>query len=199
MVTFDPILMAFLKRSGSCYDRDIQAVLAARRLYEHVYSRGRLSRLWRVITRRPRHLLNLAAIETTSHLQTHHYLGVQLVPIEQIWGSEGRWADFDALFYPRQQHTQERWLNVATARIMALALPPIELIQVGDGYFVRDGHHRISVARALGEHYIEAEVTVWQVSEPLAGKRPVLPISLQSPAISALIATGNLDQQSNGV
>jgi hypothetical protein len=46
-------------------------------------------------------------------------------------------------------------------------LPPVVLVQVGDVYFVRDGHHRISVARALGQLDIEAEVTVWQVSGPL--------------------------------
>ncbi len=43
-----------------------------------------------------------------------------------------------------------------------MALPPVDLIQLGDTYFVRDGHHRISVARALGYAYIDANVTVWQ-------------------------------------
>jgi hypothetical protein len=42
-------------------------------------------------------------------------------------------------------------------------LPPVALIQVGDVYFVRDGHHRISVARALGRNQIEAKVTAWQM------------------------------------
>jgi hypothetical protein len=42
-------------------------------------------------------------------------------------------------------------------------MPPVELIRVGDVYFVRDGHHRVSVARALGQAYIDAEVTVWEV------------------------------------
>ena len=41
--------------------------------------------------------------------------------------------------------------------------PPVELIQVGDLYFVRDGHHRISVARAMGQEAIEAKVTAWHV------------------------------------
>jgi hypothetical protein len=46
-------------------------------------------------------------------------------------------------------------------------LPPVELVQVGDVYFVRDEHHRISVARTLGQLDIEAEVTVWHLSGPL--------------------------------
>ncbi len=159
MVIFDPILES-IGPSRSCYERDIWAVQAARQLYEEAFSRGRLKRLWRLITRRSRYLLDLRTIEATCHIQTRHYLGVQIVSIEQICGSEGRTADFDDLFYPCQKHSQERWLSIATSRIMELALPPVELIQVGDGYFVRDGHHRISVARALGEQYIEAEVTL---------------------------------------
>jgi hypothetical protein len=117
-----------------------------------------------------------------------------MVPIQQIWGSEGRSADFDALFYPRQAHSQGRWVGIAAARMMGLVLPPVELIQVGDGYFVRDGHHRISVARALGEEYIEAEVTLWQVSRPLPGKQPVSPIVAQPSLISPPVTAKNLEQ-----
>jgi hypothetical protein len=199
MVTFDSILMKYLKESYGCYERDIRAVLAARQLYDHACSRGRLSRVWRWITRRPRHLLNLTDTEATAHLQTQHYQGRRTIPLKQIRGSEGRSADFDALFYPRQRHTQERWLSVAAARIMALPLPPVELVQVGDDYFVQDGHHRISVARALGEQYIEAEVTIRQVSYPLAWKWHGWPIAIPSPAFHILMKNGNLDQQSKGV
>jgi hypothetical protein len=60
-----------------------------------------------------------------------------------------------------------RWLRVAAARDQGKVLPPVVLVQVGDVYFVRDGHHRISVARALGQLDIEAEVTVWHLSGPL--------------------------------
>jgi hypothetical protein len=57
-------------------------------------------------------------------------------------------------------------------------MPPVELIQVRDVYFVQDGHHRISVARALGELDIEAKVTIWQVSGPLPWERAVSAHSL---------------------
>ena len=50
---------------------------------------------------------------------------------------------------------------------MSKALPPVSLAQVGDIYFVKDGHHRISVARALGQKAIEAKVVVWQVEGSL--------------------------------
>jgi hypothetical protein len=90
------------------------------------------------------------------------YAGLHLVPIAQIRGSEGRSADFDVDFYPLKSYEQERWTNVAVAHSLGKALPPVELVQVGENYFVRDGHHRISVAKMMGQREIEAEVTVWR-------------------------------------
>ncbi|NJN96473.1 MAG: hypothetical protein HC875_21390 [Anaerolineales bacterium] len=85
------------------------------------------------------------------------------MPLSQIRGSQGRCLDFDRHFYPRCDHLKSRWLAVATAQQMGAALPPVELIQVGEIYFVRDGHHRISVAKALGQLEINAQVRVWQI------------------------------------
>lgn len=48
-------------------------------------------------------------------------------------------------------------------RRCGVKLPPVALIQVGEVYFVEDGHHRISVAKLWGEHEIEAEVTIWEM------------------------------------
>jgi hypothetical protein len=112
--------------------------------------------------------MNLAEIETTYHIDNRYSSGVQTVPIEQIRGSHGRCHDFDSDFYPHQPHTKSRWLRVAQARQQGLSLPPVELTQVGEIYFVRDGHHRISVARALGQTDIEAQVRVWQVAGPVS-------------------------------
>jgi hypothetical protein len=174
--------MDFLYSSENEYECDIRAVQAARRLYERSWSQGRLNRFWRTMTRRSRHLLDLTTIARDNNIQTRHYLGTQTVSIKQIRGSEGRSGDFDALFYPRKRYSRERWLSIAAARLMHSALPPVELIQVGADYFVRDGHHRISVAQALDEQYIEADVTVWQVSKPLPQKQPLSP-ALPQPAV----------------
>jgi hypothetical protein len=84
--------------------------------------------------------------------------GLQAVSIAQIVGSEDRAGDFDATFTPTQEHSRARWLSVAAARRKGVALPPVQLVRADDGYYVRDGHHRISVARALGEEFIEAEI-----------------------------------------
>jgi hypothetical protein len=62
-----------------------------------------------------------------------------------------------------------RWLSVARALEKGVALPPVELIQLGDRYFVRDGHHRISVARAMRQDEIEATVTVLELGAASPG------------------------------
>jgi hypothetical protein len=97
---------------------------------------------------------------------------VQTVAIRQIRGSEGRNRDFDRHFNPLTSHSQERWMRVAEAQQRGVPLPPIQLIRVGEVYFVRDGHHRISVARALRQHEIEADVVTWAVDEPLPWAQP---------------------------
>jgi hypothetical protein len=116
------------------------------------------------LTQRSSDLINLTELETNSRVENRYSAGIQMVAIDQIQGSQGRCRDFDRAFYPRQDHSENRWLRVATARELGMALPPVELVQVGNIYFVRDGHHRISVARALGQTEIEAEVRVWQVA-----------------------------------
>ena len=89
------------------------------------------------------------------------------VPLNQIKGSENRSADFDARFYPLKSEDQERWVEIALLKLKNANFEAVNLIQIEDVYFVRDGHHRVSVARALGEQYIDAEVTVWQTNNRL--------------------------------
>jgi hypothetical protein len=117
-------------------------------------------------------LLHLGAVRASRPLHNSHYAGVRPVPIRQIRGSEGRRDDFDASFRPLNSHARDRWLSVATAWQKGVALPPVDLIQVGDLYFVRDGHHRISVARAWGAESIDAEVTVWELAGTANRERP---------------------------
>ena len=88
-----------------------------------------------------------------------HDAGPRSVPIAQILASEGRSDDFDTHFRPLQTHTWERWRSVALALCRGETLPPVELIAVGEHYAVRDGHHRISVAVALGQREVDAVVS----------------------------------------
>ena len=131
-------------------------------LYERALLRGFLRRLWAGLTHHPRSLQILS--DDKRPLQGGHYAGVQEVPIDHIRGSESHARDFDDRFYPLSDRTRERWLSLAKAISMSIDLLPVELIQVGKDYFVRDGHHRISVARAFGHKTIAAQVTVWDVN-----------------------------------
>ncbi len=90
-----------------------------------------------------------------------HFAGRQEVPLDSIRGTEGRLNDFDDCFHPLDERTRQRWMSIAHAHEQGFDLPPADLIQVGDVYFVRDGHHRISVARAFGRISITANVIVW--------------------------------------
>jgi hypothetical protein len=81
------------------------------------------------------------------------------VAVKAIIGSVGRADDFDASFLPRNEHTLERWTRIDRAWRAGEYLPPIELYKVRDQYFVVDGNHRVSVAHAQGQDYIDARVT----------------------------------------
>jgi hypothetical protein len=87
------------------------------------------------------------------------YRGMRAVPISKIVGSEGRYRDFNKFFLPRREFLRERWESVDRANIRDIPLPAIQLYEVGGVYFVRDGNHRVSVARSQGGEEIDAEVT----------------------------------------
>jgi hypothetical protein len=148
------------------YQTSIKSEAIARQSAVQLYlwkrGQGWPRRLWLLLTGHSGNLLDLTSMQTCDAARSGRAAGITAVPIVQIRGSEGRCADFDADFRPRRKHCRDRWLSVATARIRDIPLPRVALIQLGDTYFVRDGHHRISVARALGETYIDAEVIVWK-------------------------------------
>ena len=85
--------------------------------------------------------------------------GLQEIPLDKIVGSVGRYQDFTRSFLPKNDSDQERWARVKTAITDMKGMPPIEVYQVGDAYFVKDGNHRVSIARQLGTKTISAYVT----------------------------------------
>jgi hypothetical protein len=86
------------------------------------------------------------------------YRGSQIVPINLIAGSEGRYHDFNKYFLPKAEHLRNRWQRVDEAHIRDIILPPISLYEIGGVYFVRDGNHRVSVAKSQGVEFIDADV-----------------------------------------
>ena len=104
------------------------------------------------------HLLSFNDVKQMLKPQNEVYLGMQVVPINLIAGSEGRYYDFDNHFFPKNIHLKTRWERIDEAHLTDVILPPIKLYEIGGLYFVRDGNHRVSVARSKGVECIDAEV-----------------------------------------
>jgi nucleotide-binding universal stress UspA family protein len=94
--------------------------------------------------------------------------GLRDIPIDAIVGSVGRYTDFTRSFLPRQDEDQTRWARVERAMSDPVGLPPVEVYQIGEAYFVVDGNHRVSVAKQLGATHIEAYVTECHTKVPLS-------------------------------
>jgi len=112
----------------------------------------------------------LLRFDEVKHLLGPHgmaYRGVKSIPLDKIVGSEGRYQDFDTNFLPLHEHNRHRWENIDIAHLKDITLPPIKVYKVGDFYFVRDGNHRVSVAKQLGMEFIDAEITELFVKVPL--------------------------------
>ena len=146
-------------------DSHTALVRAALDRYRLAQLDGWLGKIAAVLTRRCTGLKNLEKLVAEGHVISRRHVGLRTIALNQICGSEGRSADFDRRFNPLRAHTRQRWLNVMLARQQDVPLPPVELIQIGEAYFVRDGHHRVSVARALGETCIDAEITAWTLAQ----------------------------------
>jgi hypothetical protein len=86
-------------------------------------------------------------------------LGLKVVPLDAIVGTVDRGRDFDRSFRPTSARVRTRWERIAAATRRGESMPPIDVVKVGEIYFVRDGHNRVSVARALGRTDIDAQVT----------------------------------------
>jgi hypothetical protein len=86
------------------------------------------------------------------------YVGLQTIELDSILGTVDRARGFDRQFRPTTARVRARWERIANAARRGESLPPISVYRIGDVHFVRDGHHRVSVARALGRDTIDAYV-----------------------------------------
>jgi hypothetical protein len=102
-------------------------------------------------------LIPFEEVRTRLHLTQKYCRGLQAIELARIRGSVGRYRDFTSAFLPRRDHLRQRWERV-DAMVSTRDMPPIELFQVGDAYFVVDGNHRVSAARQEGMKTIAAYV-----------------------------------------
>lgn len=105
----------------------------------------------------PNELLPFGAV-TDLRPKGESYKGLQTIEVDKIIGSVDRYGDFDAHFLPKEPFTLERWTRLRQAQLEGTEFPPIDVYKVGETYFVKDGNHRTALAKALGQHYIDAYV-----------------------------------------
>ena len=146
--------------------------------FDRAHRRAALGGLLARLRRRPAGLLAYHEVRRGLAAAAESYRGVRAVPVDRVVGSTDRCRDFDRAFRPRRGHCAGRWVSVARAHGEGKELPPVQLYRVGDAYFVRDGHHRVSVARVRGQAAIDAEVV--EVAE--RGAPPVTGPGVRPPA-----------------
>src|SRR5438128_6575870 len=157
------------RRTSGDRDRDPMKQLRARADFETARIQAFLRDAGSVLRGDTRPLLSFDEVRRAARLEGQSYRGLTDVPIADIRGSVGRPNDFDASFLPVKPQLRKRWEQLDAAMRRGEPVPPIEVYHLGDVYFVKDGHHRVSVARHLGWKTIPARVIEVRTSAPLAG------------------------------
>lgn len=151
----------------------------ARRDAEKMRSKAFWRQLSHTLRGLPNDLLPFSVVRKLNP-KGEHYAGVKPIPVKHIIGSVDRYRDFDHSFLPRVAHTTDRWVGVRGAALAGKELPPISVYKVGDVYFVKDGHHRVSVARSSGQAFIDAEIIAMDVSVPPESKDTLKDVIIKS-------------------
>lgn len=135
--------------------------------FRRAFLKGAWRRLASWLTGEDNRLLPFDDVRTHLQIRGQRYLGLRQVPIGKIVGSVGRYRDFDRAFLPTRETIRDRWVSIDQAHYQDVLLPPVELYKIGEAYFVKDGNHRVSVARERGQEEIDAYVTEIDVPVPL--------------------------------
>jgi hypothetical protein len=139
----------------------------ARQKWDQAHRKAIWTRLKAYVMRQDVRLQNFEDVSRRLQLRSPRYKGIQEISIDSIVGSVGRYHDFVASFLPVSSSMKDRWEGVATAFLDPTSggVPPIEVYKVGGSYFVKDGNHRVSVARQLGIRTIDAYI--WEYPIPV--------------------------------
>jgi hypothetical protein len=137
------------------------------REFENARRQAFLEEVFRLFTGKSTDLLPFETVRSQLELYHTRNLGLQDIELDKIVGSVGRYQDFSRTFLPRSDSQAERWLRVDGVAHTSAGYPPIEVYKIGEVYFVRDGNHRVSVARAHKTPTIEAYVTEYLTDIPL--------------------------------
>ena len=135
--------------------------------FENARMKARLQSIFSTFKWKKPDLLSFYEVTKLIKPSSQAYKGMQAIPVKKIIGSENRYHDFSSAFYPKNTSLRERWQSIDAARLDNVTLPPISVYKIGEWYFVRDGNHRVSVARTEGLDFIDAEVVELSSEIPL--------------------------------
>jgi len=131
-----------------------------------------------LLLRRSKHLLPFDEIKEKLDLWYGKDIGLKSVPLCSIVGSQGRYKNFTRHFLPLDENLRDRWKQIDSAVESGKDLPPVELYKVCNAYFVKDGHHRVSVAKAKKKSFIEAKVFEYNCDLSLDDKTDVEQVAI---------------------
>lgn len=159
-------------------DLESMAYIRSESEFSRARMKGFLKTTMDLITGRHMNLLSFDEVVEKLRLKQAIYRGLQDIPVKNIAGSTGRYEDFTRQFLPRSsdKRDKERWRNIYTLAVTGKGFPPIDVYKIDQVYFVKDGNHRVSVARELGWQTIQAHVT--ELPSPISLSPDVKPDEL---------------------
>ncbi len=142
-------------------DVESMAYIRSESEFSRARMRGFVETILDLIKGHHMHLLSFDEVVGKLRLKQAIYRGLHDIPVKNIVGSTGRYEDFTRRFLPRSgvKRAKERWRNIYTLAVTGKGFPPIDVYKIDQVYFVKDGNHRVSVARDLGWETIQAHVT----------------------------------------
>ena len=140
------------------YQKSLRYKEAVMHDFTSAMRKARRSRLIARIRRTSDNLVSLETVRSRLKPAGESYTGCKSIRVNKIVGSEGRSSDFNKDFLPRKSFMQMRWSAIAAAFLDDKTIPPIQVLEINGQYFVRDGKHRVSVARIQRREFIDAEI-----------------------------------------
>jgi hypothetical protein len=131
--------------------------------FQRALHKGLMEAFWGRITGRPHYLQAFDTLKTELNLVNRRLKGRGEIPLNRIVGSAGKQELFTRSLMPLAARLRNRWIAIYNLALGPRGFPLVEVYQVGDSYFILDGHHRASVSCYLGNQVIEANIIEWTV------------------------------------
>jgi uncharacterized membrane protein YgaE (UPF0421/DUF939 family) len=187
------LVTRILRRLGRQRPSARSLAVEARLEFEEELAEARKRDLTGALTRQPRTAPLLADIVEAAGITNEVDRGLRDIPVGRIRGPESPSLDFDLSFLPRGRHLLTQWVRLYMQMEEGRPIDPIDVYQVGDAYFLKHGHDRVSVARRLGWARIRAHVVEVTTRAPV-GAEPTNREVLQAAEYATFLERTELDR-----